>query len=101
MLVLDWLVVALSGRLVMLLFDTSPLSGWLKSLHPVMDKILSCGLCLGFWTYLLMYLFLDINGIIFIQNKIFCAIISAALTSFIVWMFEAGWKAKYTNIIIE
>lgn len=101
MLVLDWIVLALAGRLIILLFDTSPLSGWLKSLNKTLDTILSCHLCSGFWVYLLMYLFLDVEGILFTKNKIFCAIISAALTSFIVWMFEAGWKSKYTNIIIE
>lgn len=99
--ILNWIIFAVSGRLLIEVFQRSPLSEYIYKTSPTIEKIGYCGLCSGFFTYLVINIFFKINVINFIGFPLFSSIITSSITSFIVWMFETGWKARFTNIIVK
>jgi len=98
--VLDWMVVAVLGRLLVFMFHKSPLSGWLYSKSSVLEKIFTCGFCANFWFYLLVISFLRINLTNFTYIPVLTEVFGAVLTAFVVWMFETGYTARFGTISI-
>jgi hypothetical protein len=98
--VIDWLVFAAVGRLLLFLFMKAPYSKWVMKIHPFFEDLLSCTLCSGFWVYFIMSFFIDGNMINFTQFPIIREITIGAITTFFVWLVEAGWNEKFQNLII-
>lgn len=96
---IDWLVFALLGRLLMFLWIKQPFSGWLGKKIVVLGKLFSCGLCLGVWMYWILALLLKIRLIDTIP--ILGEFLLGCVTSFVVWVFEAGWNSVFGNYLIS
>ena len=90
------------GKLFIFLIQKSPYSKYFISLfrgggRAFLEELFGCGLCLGFWVYFLLALVFDWADIdvyiIDVQHAhIISAIITGAVTSFIVHVFSVGWK---------
>jgi hypothetical protein len=97
---IDWVVFAVVGRLLLFLFMKAPYSKWVMKIHPFFEDLLSCTLCSGFWMYFILAFFIDGNVINFIQITVLREIIIGAITTFVVWLVEAGWNEKFQNLVI-
>ncbi len=67
------------------------------------SKLLSCSLCAGFWVYSFTswitksYAFQD--WIMYIP--VFSEIVTGVFSSYIVYVFENGWKSLYEVLVIK
>ena len=90
---INWLVYLAIGKLLIWLIQTNGLTKPLFDLHPKLVELRNCDLCLGWWVYLALGLWLINLG--------FEQIIIAAISSFIVHIFSLGWQAKFGIVVIE
>jgi hypothetical protein len=86
---LDWLVYAVVGKILIYLWQTLPLER--------LGKLHSCDLCIGFWIYSILALALRVD--LFEMNLI-TQIVTGAVTTFLVHVFSVGWKEKFSTIVI-
>ena len=112
---LDYLVFALVGKLLIFLWQQFPLSAYLSSKSKLLQKLFGCDLCLGVWIYwFLALLFEEVNPFLTSVDKyvgynielsvfmyIFTAFLTGAITSFIVHIFSLGWNTKFQTLVIE
>ncbi|PNX52372.1 MAG: hypothetical protein BV458_09955 [Thermoplasmata archaeon M9B2D] len=103
--ILNFLVFALTGKIIVFLFQKFPKSklpfiGKLFLDGGLLEELFSCDLCLGFWIYFgLAFLFdLDLIGV---DVPVLSEFITGAITTFVVHIFSVGWNAKFQNLIIE
>ena len=96
---LDWLVYAAIGKLVIYLWMKFPLpfrNDWIEKLH-------NCDLCSGVWIYCLIAV---LFGVDIIQDtlghtaSIAGELVTGALTSFVVYIFSAGWREVFSPPIV-
>jgi hypothetical protein len=95
---INWLIFALLGRLLMFLWIKQPLSGWLGKRYKVLGQLFGCGLCLGVWTYWILAFLLKIRLID--TMPLVGEFLLGCVTSFLVWVFEAGWNTLFRNYIL-
>jgi len=93
---LNYFAYALLGKLLIFLFQKSKFSkigkGFLKELF-------ECDLCIGVWIYFgLALLFVDPTNIF---SYIVTSFLTGAVTSFLVWVFSAGWNEKFSILEIK
>jgi hypothetical protein len=101
--VILWIAFALLGRLLMFLWLKQPLSKWLGRKNWIFRELFDCSLCLGVWTYWIMSFLFRINNIEIIKFAgipVVDDLFTGALTSFIFWVFETGWKVLFTSTVI-
>ena len=69
---------------------------------PFIKKLLSCGLCWGFWVYTLLSF---LQGEILFWEYMYIPVISEMVTggisSLLVHLVTLGWKTQFETIIIE
>lgn len=90
------------GRLFIFLIQKSPyikfFVGFFKGRSKeFLDELFGCDLCLGFWVYLTLalifqYANVNVNVLDIPYAPVISAIITGAITSFVVHVFSAGWK---------
>jgi hypothetical protein len=103
----DWILFAALGRLLLFVFMKSPYCRWIMSKGKFFDELFSCTFCSGFWMYwifgiIYQFYFLNYENVIkFIQIVLLEPFLLAAVTSYIVWLFETGFRDRFTNIIVK
>jgi len=95
------------GKLFIFLIQKSPYMKFIIGLFKgrskrFLEELFGCDLCLGFWVYLilaLLFQYANVNytnanvNILDIPNApLISAIITGAITSFVVHVFSVGWK---------
>ena len=112
---IDYLIYAVTGKLLIFMWQQFPLSDYLSSKWKPLQKLFKCDLCLGVWIFwFLAFFFEEANPFLKIVNDnihynfwlyvvfyIFTAFITGAITSFAVHIFSLGWNTKFQTIIIE
>lgn len=103
--ILDFLVYAFIGKIIVFLFqkfpkDKLPFIGRLFREGRFLDELFACDLCLGFWVYFGLAFVLDIN-FVGVDVPVISEFIAGAVTTFVVHIFSEGWNAKFQNFIIE
>jgi hypothetical protein len=104
---LDWVIFATLGRLLLFVFMKSPYCRWIMQRGKFWEELFSCTLCSGFWAYwglgivYQFYTFSAENVIKFIQIVLLEPFVLAVVTSYIVWLFETGFRERFTNIIVN
>ena len=109
---LNYLAYALLGKLLIFLFQKSRFSNIGKGF---LKELFECDLCIGVWiyfglailfgdhvnifTYILDYYNLDYYQIFI--GFIVTAFFTGAVTSFLVWVFSAGWNEKFSVLEIR
>ena len=70
-----------------------------------LEELFGCDMCLGFWVYLtlaLLFQYANVNvNILDIPNApIISALITGAITSFVVHLISIGWRDKFSTFEI-
>jgi putative flippase GtrA len=65
-----------------------------------LEELFGCDMCLGFWVYLTLallfqYANVDVNILDIPNAPIISAIITGAITSFVVHLISIGWRDKF------
>ena len=93
------------GKLFIFLIQKSPymkfIIGFFKGRSKeFLEQLFGCDLCLGFWVYLflaLLFQYANVNvNVLDIPNApVISAIITGAITSFIVHLISIGWRDRF------
>ena len=99
---LNWLIFAVVGRLLILLGMRFHLPEriekiqWIALLH-------GCSLCMGMWIYSGLAYFMKIDMLTefhFWYVPVISELVTGAFTTFVVWIFEAGYRERFLNITV-
>lgn len=98
------------GKLFIFLIQKAPYTkfiiGFFKGRsRGFLEELFGCDLCLGFWVYLflaLLFQYANVNvNILDIPNApLISAIITGAITSFVVHLISLGWRDKFSTFVI-
>ena len=100
---LNWLVYASLGKLLIYLWTAFHLPNWLSK-YKFVELLHGCDLCSGVWAYMalafiwridILQLWFDIRYVFIVSE-----IITGALTSFLVHIFSLGFKEKFLNVTV-
>jgi hypothetical protein len=106
---LEWLVFAVIGKLVIHLWMKFPIPQFISDnkqkryIYQFIDELHRCDLCSGFWIYSLLAILLGVDilqEVFGYTVEIVGNILTGAVTSFVVHIFSIGWKNKYEVIVI-
>ena len=106
-----YLFYAALGRLFIFLIQKSPYVRWVIGLvrrersRAFLEELFGCDLCLGFWLYLVLallfqYANVNVNVLDIPNSPVISAIITGAITSFVVHVFVIGWRDRFGIIEI-
>lgn len=87
----------------MFLWGKAPYKDWLSRLPYAghfFSELFSCGLCFGVWVYFLLDFMFKINLLEMDLPPILSEFLTGCITSFIVWVFVAGWSTLFQNVIV-
>ena len=100
---IKWFLLVLFGRLIIYLIQKFPLPkflNFLKQWH-------GCSLCIGVWVYTFLAIIFRVNLLSLWFNEIginyipaISEIFTGAVTSWLFYIFEIGYKERYLNVII-
>lgn len=98
--ILWYFAYAFAGRLIIFLLQKVFSANYQLSRENFLTKLFSCSLCLGFWVYfILAFVFtIDIFELRYIVAGEF---LTAAVTTFIVWLIMLGWDSEFREIRFE
>lgn len=98
------------GKLFIFLIQKSPymkfIIGFFKGRsRSFLEELFGCDLCLGFWVYLTLallfqYANVNVNILDIPYAPIISAIITGAITSFVVHLISIGWRDKFSTFEI-
>ena len=100
---LNFIAYALVGKLLLFLWHKAPYQKWFTGLPKVgkfFGELFECDLCLGVWVYFLLDFLFHINLLEVALLPVLLEFLTGCLTSFIVWIFTAGWNTLFRNIVI-
>lgn len=98
--VVEWIILAVVGKLSMFALRKAFHTAQIE--NKILRELISCDFCLGVWTYSILSLVfnLDVFGGYINYMPIINNIITGIFTSFVVWIFSDGWKARFEVIKI-
>ena len=97
--ILEYFVYLLVGRLFIYLIRLFPPIVRLFERYEDTEKLLSCDLCLGVWTYTALS---GIMNIQIIQDmNIFGYLLTGSVSSFIMALIVDGWNQKFREYVIN
>ncbi len=102
MLLSNWIVFLLAGKVIIYLWQNFPLPAALEKFRTI-EKLHNCDLCAGVWIYgsLSFFLGMDILQILsFSYIPIVSEVVTGCLVSFVVHIFSIGWHEKFNNILV-
>ena len=97
---IDFLLYLGSGKLLLCLLKKFPPIQQLMSKREFLRELYSCDLCYGFWVYLALSPFFDIN-VKQIKNRLLRLILTACFTTFLAHLVSIGWNEKFGILVIE
>ena len=105
MTVVDYLIYAAIGKLIIYIVQTFPLDtvlviGKLFREDRLFGKLWLCDLCLGVWVYFALALMFEVN-VLPMYFPYVTEMIMGMMTSLLVHLISLGWSAKFKEIIIE
>ena len=105
MTVVDYLIYAAIGKLIIYIIQAFPLDtvlviGKLFREDRFLGKLWLCDLCLGVWVYFALALMFQVN-VMPMYFPYVTEMIMGMMTSLLVHLISLGWSAKFKEIIIE
>lgn len=97
--ILDWALFACLGRLLIYLWLENPISNILRKIT-FFNKMFDCLLCTGVWAYWILAIIFNVEIVPLENDYVFGEFITGTVTSFFVYVFEAGWKTLFTSVVI-
>jgi hypothetical protein len=98
--VVEWIILAVVGKLTM--FSLRKALSTAQIENKIIRELIGCDFCLGVWIYSILSLVfnLDAFGGYIIYIPIINNIVTGIFTSFVIWIFSDGWKARFEVIRI-
>lgn len=97
---ISFIVLAGVGRLGVWLVMTNGITMSLRPKAPeLIQEMLGCDLCVGFWAYLIIGLFAV--PLRLFDNRLLDILTYAAVSSFLVHLITAGFTARYLTVTYE
>jgi len=99
---IDWIIYLGIGKILIFLWQRFPL----KINNEFLTKLHECDLCSGFWLFLILAFafrsadFINLLGLGF-YYPVLNQTITAGVSTFIVWLIAAGWREKFSVVIIK
>lgn len=95
----NWIIFLLLGRVLIYLWQQFPL----PEINRTIDKLHNCDLCSGVWIYgvlsfCMQLSLLEVLGFQYVP--VVSEIVTGGMTSFVVWIFVAGWKEKFSDTLV-
>ena len=97
---IDFLVYLGSGKILLYLSKKFPPIQQFMSKGEFLRELYSCDLCYGFWVYLALSPFFDID-VKQIKNRLLRLILTACFTTFLAHLVSIGWNEKFGILVIE
>lgn len=94
---LDWLFFLAAGRLIIWLLQTNGLMRPVWAWKPILTELGGCDLCLGFWVYLGLGIFMPVP--FGIWPAVVEVVIIAAIAAFAMHLMRLGWQVKFGVVI--
>jgi len=98
--ILEYFAFALIGKVLLYLLQKFPLTDYLATKWKVIEQLVTCDLCLGFWVYLILGAFYRVD-LITPYQAVFSEIILASVTTFVVHLISIGWSEKFSVVVIN
>lgn len=95
----DFLLYLAIGRLLTWLLQTNGLTKRMWGLHPLLEELGDCDLCLGFWVYLALGLFLP--PVFAPWPFALSVVVLAAVMTTMAHLLRLGWQAKFGMIVVD
>lgn len=96
----DFLLYLGSGKLLLYLSRKFPPIRRLMTSRELLRQLYSCDLCYGFWVYLALTPFFDVDAKQ-IKNKILRWILTSCFATFLAHLVSIGWEQKFGIVVIE
>ena len=96
---IQFLVYLGSGKLLLFLAKKFPPIQWVANKWELLQKLYSCDLCFGFWFYLFLTPFFNIN-VDYIDDVILGWVITAMLSTFMMQLLSVGFEELYGTLRI-
>lgn len=97
--ILAFIAYAMTGKLLMFVLRKFPLTHKIANkLH--LTTLIGCNLCLGFWIYLILLIWFRVN-IFDVYYLGLSEVLTAAFTSFVMWLLVIGWFEVFGIIEVE
>lgn len=97
---IDVLLFLGSGKILLFFMRKFPPIRAVMSKWELSQKLFDCDLCLGFWVFLFLSPWFDID-VKQINNKVLRWIVTACLSSFLSYLISVGWEQEYGTVVIE
>ena len=90
------------GRLLIFTIQKHPLARILREKHWLLDELIECEFCLGFWVYLVLSFLVrpEFFGEYIQYVPVITEILEGIVVSFLVHIFSVGWRDKFSIIVI-
>ena len=98
--ILRYFAFAAIGKLLLYLAQKFPLTNYIAGKWKVLEQLVNCDLCFGFWVYLVLSVFYRID-ILVPHVAVLSEIILASATTFLVHLISIGWSEKFNIVVIE
>jgi len=98
--ILWYFAYAFAGRLIIFLFQKVFFANYKNNRENFLKKLFSCSLCLGFWVYFILAFVFTID-IFELEYRIIGEFLTAAVTTFLVWLISIGWDSEFREITFE
>jgi len=99
---INYFVYAGLGRLLIYLFQSNGITTAFKERYTNEDDLLrefvECDLCIGFWVYLILAIFLKSSLTVGLWPKFVENIVLAGFTTLLVHLIRLGWNSKFAII---
>lgn len=87
------------GKLIQVFAKRFPPIQELASKRELLGKLYSCDLCNGFWVYLVLAPFFQMN--MQIKNKLLRWVITACMSSLLTYLISIGYEDAFGKLVIE
>jgi len=92
---------AVMGRLLIWVLQTSGLTRWIWKLHPFLAELGECDFCVGCWVYAAMAYVFDFNLLDPIYVPVLSEVVTGIAVSLISHLAALGWKQRWGYEILE
>lgn len=84
------------GRLLIWFTQINGLLEPVKKLHPKIEQLINCDLCLGFWVYLVLNICFSV---VIVETNFLPVdlILNAMLSTFVMHLIRLGWDVRFGN----
>lgn len=97
---LEFLGFLAAGGIVTWLLQSAGLLKSVWEIHPLLEDLIECDLCLGFWVYLILGMLLR-QAVFGLWLWWIEPVIVAAICTTLAHLIRAGWLARYSTTIIN